>query len=532
MLKKFVSFALVLTLALSALCVPVYAEGENPAVYSALDSAINFIAGGLAAVIKTPNWENAEDYVSENFYPGMSNAEFISEPGNNAAWSLGYASASLQTGNELTEDHYVGGSLSVTKKLATEVRDDQRVRTVAISDGRGITIFATLDAYGLANTDVRRIRARFQEYADAHNLDINAVNVSVLHQHSCVDTFGMNGNIISALFTACIKNILGKELESGQNKEFMEHLFTVTVDSMKNAVESMQSGSLYFGTVDASRYIHDKRDPQVFDGNLNRLRFVPNAENGKETWLVNGAIHCVGNGAAGTVVTGDYPYYMEQYIAENADANFFYIQGAELAITSEYGDSLVPDQALVDQYGDRYANLAAFGDTLGKLVCSINNDTAVAPILNIAFNEITLPVENNILVLAAKCGLLLNKVVKSGFGKYELITEIGYAEFGKDLAVAIIPGELAPEIAFGGATSAADSWTGDDWSYPSFQSLAGSKKLIVFGITNDQIGYILSDNNWHSILTENEEIVSTGKNAGSNIATAYSELVNEVTATS
>ena len=185
---------------------------------------------------------------------------------------------------------------------------------------------------------------------------------------------------------------------------------------------------------------------------------------------------------------------------------------------------------LEKKHGDRYANLAAFGGALGKLVCSIANETPVAPILNIAMTEFRLPVENNILILAAKCGLLLNKVLKNGIGKYEIVTELGYAEFGKDLAVSIIPGELAPEIAFGGATKAADSWTGAQWDYPSFQSLAGDKKLIVFGLTNDQIGYILTDNNWHSILTENEELVSAGKNTGSAVVSVYSDLVKNVAA--
>ena len=94
----------------------------------------------------------------------------------------------------------------------------------------------------------------------------------------------------------------------------MENLYNVTVKSMLDAIDDMQTGSLYFGTVDVSEYIRDKRDPQVFDKNINRLRFVPDAQGEEETWIVNGAIHCVGNGAGGTVLTGDYPYYMEKYI--------------------------------------------------------------------------------------------------------------------------------------------------------------------------------------------------------------------------
>lgn len=39
---------------------------------------------------------------------------------------------------------------------------------------------------------------------------------------------------------------------------------------------------------------------------------------------------------------------------------------------------------------------------------------------------------------------------------------------------------------------------------------------------------MLTDNNWHSYLTENEEIVSTGPKAGSTAAEAWLALYNEV----
>lgn len=529
MSKKIVATVLAIVMLFTAVAVPAYADGEKDkaGLYSVLDNTVNALVGGIAAMITTPHsWVKLEDYVSENFYPGMSAAEYTHDAGQRA-WSLGYSSASLRTGNELDGTHYVGGSLSVTKKLATDVRDDQRVRTVAVSDGRGITLFAVLDAYGLASTDVRNIRGIFAEYAKEKGLDINGINISTLHQHSCVDTFGMNGDLFAALFTSSFKNFFGIKLASGQNEEYMANLYTKVIDTMKLAVENMTEGTLSYGTVDVSQYIRDKRDPQVYDGNLNRLRFVPYDETVSETWLVNGAIHCVGNGAAGTVVTGDYPYYMEKYINETAGANFLYIQGAELAITSQ-GDSIVPDAELTEKYDERYGRLAAFGKRLGELVCSINNDTPIEPILNISYKEIIVPVENNILVLAAKGGLLLNKVVKTGFGKYSLITELGYAELGNSLAIAIMPGELAPEIAFGGVTTADESWTGDKWGYAPFAELTPGKKLLVFGLTNDQSGYILADNNWHSLFTENEEIVSAGKQTGSTVAAGYTELVKSV----
>lgn len=534
MKKKIISLILAVSVIFSVIIIPAQASTvTNPSeqkLYTVLDKVVNTLVGGIAALIKTPySWTTKDKFVSENFLPGNSADEFLDEPSEDAAWYVGYSNASLLTGNEVGGgDYYVGGSLSVTKKLATAQYDDQKVRTIAISDGRGISIFAVLDAYGFANSNVRELRAQFMEWANKQNLDITSVNISVLHQHSCVDTFGMNGDIVAALFLSSVRSLFGMKLPSGQNEDYMDNLYTVTLNSMKNAVNDMQKGTLYYGSVDVKEYIYDKRDPQVYETNLNRLRFVPDSEGAKETWIVNGAIHCVGNGAAGTALTGDYPYYMEKYINENDNANFFYIQGAELAITNESND-ITPDPALIEEYGDRYATLTVYGKTLAQKLETItaDNETVVEPIFNIAFREIWLDIDNNILVLAAKGGLLINNVVKNGIGKYSILTEIGYCEIGKNIAVSIIPGELAPEIAFGGADTAETSWYGEDWKYPSFAEMAKDKKLLVFGLTNDQVGYILTDNNWHSYFTENEEIVSTGRYAGVTITNEYINLYNE-----
>lgn len=535
MAKKLTAVVLSVALLFSAaFCIPTSAATEvtsevERGFYRFVDKLLDALVNGISALIFEPrDWVDKEDYVSENFYEGMTPEEFITVPEEGAKWSIGYANASIQTGKELEEGHNVGGSLAIGDKFATNIMDDQKVRTIAVSDGRGITIFACIDTYGLSSTDVRGIRAAFEEEAKSRNLDIDAINISALHQHSCVDTFGLNGNLINALFTSSIRNLLGLELPNGQNKGFMENLYKVTVKSMLDAIDDMTTGELYYGTADATKFMYDKRDPQIIDTDLNRLRFVPD-DGTEETWLLNAPIHCVGYGAGGTEITGDYPYFMEKYINETAKANVFYILGAELAITSEYDylPPVDPESAPYKEQGEGYARLALFGEELAKLACSINNDERVAPIFNIRLTEVYVPVDNSILKLAAKGGLLLNQIVKNK-GTYEVVTEVGYCEFGTNLAVSLIPGELAPEIAYGGFDTAAEAWDGDEWNYSSFADAADGKTLLVFGITNDQIGYLLPSNEWHSYLTENEEIVSTGRMAGAYIAEAYLTLFNEV----
>ncbi len=526
MKKRLIAILLSVAMIFSATTLPALAADE----YSASDITLNTIGekaiqglvGIISALIKAPySWLSEEKYFeSTELYDTAT--QFVDEAQADS-WKLGYASESLQTGNEL--ECYVGGSLSVSKKLATEVWDDQRVRTVAISDGRGITVFASLDAFGVSSSEVYKIRDMLADYCKEKN--ITSINISSLHQHSCVDTLGLNGDIVAALFLSPIRNILGIKNPSGLNDAFMENLYAKVIKSVEDAVESMKEGKLYYGAVDASEYIRDKRDPQVIDPNINRFRFVPN-DGSKETWLVNAGIHCVGLGAGGTTVSGDYPYYMEKYINEKAGANFIMIQGAELAISSEYGDKLIVDEQLVKDYDEGYARMAAYGAKLGELTCSITDSFEIEPILNYATKTYTCPVNNSILQLAAKGGLLTNTVVKSGFMKYSIVTEVGYMELGKNIAVVISGGELAPEIAFGGATTKEESWSGEEWSYAPINTKVGDRTLVVFGITNDQTGYMLTDNSWRSFLVENEEIVTAGPKAGSSFINAFYALLDEV----
>ena len=499
-------------------------------LYNVADQLIDVILKGLNKKIPAVQFEKKENFTSEMFFEGME--DYLSTPAANAVWSLGYGSASLQTGDELDGKHYVGGSLSFPKtKAATEIYDDQRVRVIAVNDGsgRGTIVFASLDAFGLSYPDVRGIRKELADFAAANN--IVGINISVLHQHSCVDTFGMNGDLLKMIFTNPALNVINNtfgtdyKLLNGQNESFMEHLYDVTVDSIKQAVNSMTTGKMYYSEIEAGEFIHDKREPMVYDTKIHRFRFVP--DNGtQETWLCNMAIHCVGNGAAGTAITGDYPYYIEQEV-NKAGANYIQIQGAELAITTSHSSLDIPEGT------PRLESLKIYGTALGKLIVESDAaETEVAPLLNYRMKEYYVPVTNQILAFAGKLGALTNKVVATDDNNTELevVTELGYLEFGTELAIAVIPGELEPAIAYGGYLDAENSWTGTDFDYPTLQEIVGAdKELLVFGLTNDQIGYILEDNDYSSILSGvNEEIVATGCSAGSTTINAFEELVDSI----
>ena len=231
MKKRLIALILSVAMIFSATSLPVLAADEYTASEITLNTlgekVLQGLVGIIAGLIKAPNkWLSEEKYFeTTELYD--TKTEFTDDAQADS-WSLGYASDSLQTGNEL--ECYVGGSLAVTKKLATEVLDDQRVRTVAISDGRGTHVFVALDCFGFASSEVYKVRNMLADFAEDNN--IVSINISALHQHSCVDTFGMNGDLVAALFLSPIRNILGIPNPSGQNEAFMNNLYEKVIGTV------------------------------------------------------------------------------------------------------------------------------------------------------------------------------------------------------------------------------------------------------------------------------------------------------------
>ncbi|MDR1464592.1 MAG: hypothetical protein LBJ11_04750 [Oscillospiraceae bacterium] len=505
-----------------------------------LYSVADWAAVGLINLIRMliPGKPVCKYEQSPDFYPGQDG--FRSAPEAGARWNLGYARAPLLTDDIFDGKHYVGGGLVgpgqtpvIDAKTPTELIDNQLVRVVALSDGgtRGTVIFAVIDGFGITSADVRRVRAKLAEndYVKTHN--IVSINVSVLHQHSEIDTLGMNGPILPMVFLNPVANVTGLfQPYSGKNPGFMQHLYTTVTDAVKAAVADMKPGTLSYGAADMTEYIRDKREPLVFDSDLHRLRFTPDptAQDPapRETWIANLAIHCTGNGAAGRELTGDYPYYMEQVISDPAgpNANFLLIQGAQLAITLDTSPIDQPDQTALEK-------LRLYGEALGGLLAGIQ-DTPVTPLLNIAHKEYAMPIDNPLHLLFFKLGAVEATVSRANLlgTKLDLITEVGYLELGDQLSIAICPGETEPALAFGGGLTAAQAWKGEDWAFtPMKDDVPAGRKLIVFGLTNDHCGYNLLKNDVHPFVQfGNEEVNAASTLGGERLVDAFAALTASV----
>ena len=244
MSKKVLAVVLSLILMFSAIAVPVSAA-EITLPETSVENVFEMLIEKLMSFVLTylnkywpgydDKWSDAEDYEADYFFAGEE--EFDREVAEDAQWKLGYAGESLLQGIDATDgDYFLAGSLEpIVGRVPTEVIDDQRVRVYAISDGNsGIVIQAVIDGFGLSRGDVMEIRSRMAEFAEKYN--IVAINVSVLHQHSCIDTLGMYVPLAQALIMNTGNAALGGLLDDQKvqkNQQFMENLFAKTVYAMK-----------------------------------------------------------------------------------------------------------------------------------------------------------------------------------------------------------------------------------------------------------------------------------------------------------
>ena len=533
--SKILSLFLALILVFSAVAAPA-ASAANKAetnftvsekiehtFYQVVDQMIFILGRVLNALIPGLNWHGdiqaLKGYTPENFYPGKE--KFDAAPAQDARWSMGFAKASFLDGiDPLDGSYYLAGKLEAMKgRPPVEVLDDQGVNTYALSDGTTTMVYAAIDGFGFTRGDVLEIRSRVKDFAQENGID--SINVSALHQHSCIDVLGLGAPLAPAL----LKNpwttaFTGDAAVVGRNPDFMEIVYAKVAGTIVAAVEDMCEGRLYFGSADIGEFIHDKRQPDVFDPEFERLRFVPDDAEKNEIWVCEAGIHPVN--VESTTLSADYPHYIEQYVNEEIGADFVFIQGSQLAITSDHSPYVFEEGA------DTKSRLTTMGATLGARLAAIDNEEELPALLNLAVRELVIKAENPVHVIAGREGLLGSVMVRDGLG-YSVVTEIGYLELGGGkLGVLLVPGEIDPAILWGGAIEAADAWTGKSWDYAPLAETCGAEKLICFGLCNDQIGYILTDNDVRSMLTENEEINALNYNDGSIVTGAFESLFASV----
>lgn len=499
-------------------------------LYNALNVIVEVLVKTICTIYPDPaGWKDLADHSTNTFLEGRDEYKTSADAGN--CWSLGYSSRSLIPDDFESGKYYLGRDLM--NKKAEGIYDDMRIRVAVLDDnsGDGAVVLGAIDALGVTSTDVRSIRAGVLEYCKQEGIAVSSINIMSTHAHSALDTQGVSTEFFYKLFVSSIQNLLGiqDELPFMEAPAYFKQYFVEqSIIAVTEAFEDMESGSLYYDSIDASEYIKDKRELVSKEDipEIAALYFVPDSGS-EDTYIADITCHPTSFSASNGLVASDYIYYIDEYIKAQEGANFVMIQGACGQLTR---DNIDVDTTGMDEWDEKGADTKFLGETFGEFIISAEYETELDPIINVHHKEIVITPENSILALACEINLVNNQVyyLEDGVG---IISEMGYLEFGNKVGFALFPGEFYPEVFWGHEIIGDTTWDGSDWQYASLADSVEGVDVYCVSLANDALGYVLTDDNFAfmgHIIGEGiaDEVLSVGKHTGSYFVSNYLELLD------
>lgn len=511
-------------------------DGIMKGLYNTLNVVVEGLVKSICTIYANPrDWKSIDDYDSEEigFMPGRDT--YQTSAGADNVWKLGYSKKSIVPDDIDSGKYNLGRDL--LNKYAQGVYDDQCIRVAVIDDnsGEGAVVLGAIDALGVTSTDTRSIRKAVLEYCESQGIKVASINISATHAHSALDTQGVSTEFFKKLFGSFWRNLLGIEgtMSGLETAEFFkQHFIGVSVEAIKEAFGKMEEGKLYFSAIDTSEYFKDKRDLISKEDlpDTASFKFVPDSGN-PATYISDITCHATSFSASNGLVGSDYIYYADEYIKNTDGGNFIMIPGA----VGQVSRDIEVDTTGMTEHEEKGASARKLGQLVGAKIVDADYATELSPVINVKHRELFIEPENSILTLACEIGLVNNKVYYDGFlfKEYLMATEMGYVEFGNEIALALFPGELYPEVFWDDEITGGANWDGTEWPYDNLSTAVDGVTTYAVSLTNDAIGYVLTDNNFAfmgHIIGDGiaDETLSVGKHIGSYLVKEYLALVESL----
>lgn len=387
-------------------------------------------------------------------------------------WEIGYGEADIPLDTDNPGQYYVAGYRN--DNPATGVLDIPKAKAVWLGAGKNCVLLISVDCVALAGQDIAVIRDGLSALSDKTGC---AVWVCATHTHAGVDTLGLWGEIAV----------------NGKNERYMESLYAACASAGNAAFSARKPGKLLYGSGSdgIGDLQEDSREPQVYDKLLHQIRFVPD-DGSDGVRIINYAAHAESLRGENSKISADYPAYLAAYIREQTGDCTVFIQGAigGLIMTRRLSDDSDPGHAELLPVEE---NCRQTGELLARAALSIDRERELSPSLAAVTQPLSLPVDNDVFVAMKALGILSSDIHVSGEGRHglTLCTSVGRLTLG-DLEIVAVPGEIFPEIVYGGAGTVSE--------------IVG-KEFLVFGLCNDEIGYIIPEASF--LLNEKRPYIDT-----------------------
>lgn len=379
-------------------------------------------------------------------------------------------------------------------RKAESVHDPLYVRATVFRDGDQKIAMACADVVGFDLEFTKSIRQELPDY--------KYVMVSASHNHEGPDTMGIWGPGIT---------------KSGIDPEYMALLKANTVAAIKEAEATAQPVKAFYGTADDETLLRDSREPYIFDPTIRVLKFAGEKDGKLTGILVQWNCHPETMGGDNKSITADFIGTTVDVLKKKYGVPVSYFTGPvgglmappRDTLKSETGEGMREgDFAFCKRYGEVVADLAAKAIDRAE---PIQLDGFV-----VSTKPIAVPLENPMFKAARMLGVLKRKGLvwkgdpevlgedlspknaRTAEGAAE--TEVAYVKLG-ELHIACIPGEIYPENVYAKVQDPVDP--GADYPdappEPAIVETLPGKKILIIGLANDEIGYIVPKRQWDRV---------------------------------
>jgi len=358
------------------------------------------------------------------------------------------------------------------------VHDDLWVKALALKDEKGgSVIFVSVDTIGLLPDEIEKILSSVQKF------DRSKIFISATHTHAGPDTLGLWGPGIGRI-----------PFKTGKDDAYLDFLRQQVHRAIFEATVNLGSGAIRFSRGRIPRYIASRpNNPADEDFSVMQVLVKGEYGNNFPVTMVNVGAHP--DILNSVYVSQDFPYYLETYLKVLMNGETMFVPRA------------IGGMELEDSSGRRPASLARkFGE---ELAASVYFSLVKYPIVpeRAEITVKTLPIcaaiENKNFLFAAKTG-----VISNFFENNTVVVPVSLITIGPARMVTV-PGELFPNI------------------WQCIEPLMEGRPNFCFGLTNGELGYILSAEDFNSGQHPYHVTMSIGPSFGRQVQETLKTLVSK-----
>ncbi|MBO3801093.1 MAG: neutral/alkaline non-lysosomal ceramidase N-terminal domain-containing protein [Thermoproteota archaeon] len=345
-------------------------------------------------------------------------------------------------------------------RRSTGIHDNLYVRTLALELNGNLLFISSLDLIGLFRDVVMEIREKVKNKL---NVKKERIIVACTHNHQGPDTLGLWGP---------------SNYETGVDPSYMNYLIEQVVSSILEAQSFMKPATVRAGRVfiNPKSILYNARDANLIDRQLTVLKFEDYQQNVIST-ITNFAIHPEALGGSNTFISADLVNYLHKGIESNTGGISIFLNGG-------LGGMVTP---MVKEHTFEEAKRIGLEISAYALRALETARTISLDKLEVRSSEINVRLENERFLKASEVGVISRKM-NDNF----VASEVELVRLGNAVGLITIPGEPLPRISL------------------ELKSLMPFKYKLVASLTNDELGYIIPEDEWNPEKYEESMSVSQG----------------------